>query len=77
MVPFGATRDEAAKIQLKRRETLDKVKSLQQVYSERGEKAFMDVLAEPSALACFGESRPFVEAKTAIQAAPAKELWKC
>lgn len=46
-------RDEAARIQLERRETLDKVKSLQQVYSERGEKAFMDVLAEPTALSCF------------------------
>ncbi len=46
-------RDKAAKFQLERRETLDKVKSLQQVYSERGEKAFMDVLAEPTALACF------------------------
>jgi hypothetical protein len=46
-------RDEAAKIQLERRETLDKVKSLQQVYSERGEKAFMDALGEPTALSCF------------------------
>jgi len=46
-------RDEAAKIQLERRETLDKVTSLEQVYSERGEKAFMDALAEPTALSCF------------------------
>lgn len=46
-------RDEAAKVQLERRETLDKVKSLEQVYSEQGEKAFMDALAEPTALPCF------------------------
>jgi hypothetical protein len=46
-------RDEAAKVQLERRETLDKIKSLQQVYSEQGEKAFMDALAEPTALPCF------------------------
>ena len=46
-------RDEAAKVQLERRETLDKVKSLQQVYSEQGERAFIAALAEPTALACF------------------------
>jgi len=46
-------RDEAAKVQLERRETLDKVKSLQQVYSEQGDKAFIAALAEPTALACF------------------------
>lgn len=46
-------RDEAAQVQLERHETLNKVKSLQQVYSEQGEKAFMNALAEPTALACF------------------------
>ena len=46
-------RDQVAKLQLERHETLDKVKSLQQVYSEQGEKAFMDALAEPTALPCF------------------------
>lgn len=46
-------RDEAAKVQLERRETLDKVRSQQQVYSEQGEKAFIIALAEPTALPCF------------------------
>ena len=46
-------RDEAAAVQQLRRETLHKIESLQRVYSEQGEKAFMDALAEPTALPCF------------------------
>ena len=46
-------RDEAVKVQLVRRETLHKVESLQQLYSERGGRALMDALAEPTALPCF------------------------
>jgi hypothetical protein len=46
-------RDQAAQVQLERRETLDKIKSLEQIYSKHGEKAFMDALSEPTALACF------------------------
>ena|SRR5579862_462688 len=45
-------RDEAAKAQFVRRETLHKIESLQQVYSEQGEKAFMDALSEPLGLPC-------------------------
>ena len=57
-------RDELAKMQLERRETLDKVKSLQQVYSERGEKAFMDALAEPTALSCFEKIKALCRSET-------------
>ena len=35
-----------------RRQTLDKLESLQRLYSERGEKAFLDALAEPTTLPC-------------------------
>jgi hypothetical protein len=45
--------DEAAKLQGERRETLQKIKSLQQIYSEQGERAFMDALAEATSLPCF------------------------
>lgn len=46
-------RDEAADVQQVRRETLHKLESLQEVYSGQGEKAFMDALAQSTALPCF------------------------
>ncbi len=53
--------DEAAKVHQLRRETLQKIQSLQQVYSERGEKAFMDALAQPTALPCFERIKTLCE----------------
>jgi len=46
-------RDTAAKVQLDRSETLrSKIESLRKIYSEQGERAFMDALAEPTAFSC-------------------------
>ena len=45
--------DVAAELHQFRRYTLDKIESLQQLYSGEGEKAFMDALGEPTADQCF------------------------
>jgi len=46
-------RDYAAQVHQLRRATLDKFESLQKLYSESGEKAFMDALEEPTGLPCY------------------------
>lgn len=45
-------RDYAAEVHQLRRATRDKFESLQKLYSESGEKAFMDALEEPTGLPC-------------------------
>ena len=46
-------RDYAVRVHQLRRATRDKFESLQKLYSESGEKAFMDALEEPTGLPCF------------------------
>ena len=45
--------DAATKVHQSRHYTLDKIESLQQIYSVQGEKAFMDALEETTADQCF------------------------
>jgi hypothetical protein len=66
--------DEAAKAHQLRRETLQKIQSLQQVYSERGEKAFMDALAEPTALPCFERIKTLCENENTDSICARKEI---
>jgi hypothetical protein len=46
-------REYAAHVRHLRRATLDKLESLEQLYLDGGEKAFMDALEEPTGLPCF------------------------
>jgi hypothetical protein len=46
-------RDNEVEVHRLRQETLHRIESLQQLYSEHGEKAFMDALDEPTGLPCF------------------------
>src|SRR5215831_19026130 len=49
--------DAAARVHQERRYTLDKIQSLQKLYSEQGEKAFLDALEEPTADQCFEQTK--------------------
>jgi hypothetical protein len=46
-------RDDEVEVHRLRQETLQRIESLQQLYSEHGEKAFMDAIEEPTDLPCF------------------------
>jgi len=67
-------RDDAAKVHQLRRETLRRVQSLQQLYSEQGEKAFMESLAEPTALPCFERIKTLCENENADSSCARKEI---
>jgi hypothetical protein len=57
--------DAAAEVHQFRRYTLDKIESLQQVYSGQGEKAFMEALEEPTADQCFEQIKATCRSQTA------------
>ena len=57
--------DVAAEVHQSRRYTLNTIESLQHVYSEHGEKAFMDALKEPTADQCFEQTKQVCQSHSA------------
>jgi len=58
-------REYAAQVHHLRRATLDKLQSLQQIYSDSGERAFMDALEEPTGLPCFEQIKSECQSQNA------------
>ena len=57
--------DAAAEVHQSRRYTLNTIESLQHVYSQQGEKAFMDALKEPTADQCFEQTKEICQSHSA------------
>ncbi|MHB8216532.1 MAG: hypothetical protein ACYDDS_10680 [Candidatus Sulfotelmatobacter sp.] len=58
-------RDDEAEVHRLRQETLHRIESLQELYSEHGEKAFMDALEEPTDLSCFEQVKAVCRSENA------------
>ena len=67
-------RDYAAHVHQLRRATLDKLESLQRLYSESGEKAFMDALQEPTGLPCFEQIKSECQSQSADSSCARKAI---